>query len=88
MPSLFAQSIKVPKFSITLALNTYSKAAHDLYNACAISIDIITVTLSSGVSEQHMRRPACPSVQSDQRFVIGLLESIVSKRASSKLLIF
>ena len=41
-----------------------------------------------GVCEQQGRRPACASAQSDQRRVIHLLESILSKLATGELSIF
>ena len=43
---------------------------------------------SSVVCEQQTRRPACASVQSDQCLSFHLLESIISKLATSKISIF
>ena len=45
-------------------------------------------TLSSGVCEQHRRRPACASLQSDQRLFIRFLESIICKLAAGEISIF
>ena len=45
-------------------------------------------TLSSGVCEQHRRRPACASAQSDQRLFIRSLESIICKLAAGEISIF
>ena len=42
-------------------------------------------TLSSGVCEQHRRRPACASVQSDLLLIIRFLESIICKLASGEI---
>ena len=44
--------------------------------------------LSSGVCEQQRCRPACASAQSDQRLCFRLLESIISKLATSGFSIF
>ena len=41
--------------------------------------------LSSEVCEQQRRRPACPYPQSDQRLCYSLLESIISKLATSEI---
>ena len=40
--------------------------------------------LSSGVCEQHMRRPACASTQSDQLLCYLLVESILCKLATGE----
>ena len=45
-------------------------------------------TLSSGVCEQHRRRPACASAQSDQRLFFCFLESIICKLAAGEISIF
>ena len=45
-------------------------------------------TLSSGVCEQHSRRPACASAQSDQRLFFCFLESITCKLAAGEISIF
>ena len=45
-------------------------------------------TLSSGVCEQHRRRPACASVQSDQRLFFCFLESIICKLAAGEISIY
>ena len=42
-------------------------------------------TLSSGGCEQHRRRPACASAQSDQRLFIRSLESIICKLAAGEI---
>ena len=39
-------------------------------------------------AKQHMHRPACTSAQSDQRLCYSLLESIISKFATSAISIF
>ena len=44
--------------------------------------------LSSGVFEQHRRRPACASAKSDQRLFIRFLKSIISRLATSEILNF
>ena len=44
--------------------------------------------LSSVVCQQHRRRPACASAQSDQRVVIRVLESTISKLALSEISLF
>ena len=44
--------------------------------------------LSLEVCEQHRRRPACASAQTDQRLCYSDLESIISKLATSKMSIF
>ena len=41
-----------------------------------------------GVCEQQRRRPACTSVQSDQCFVIRLLEGIIFQLAISEIPMF
>ena len=41
-----------------------------------------------GGCEQHRLRPAWASVQSDQRFVIRVLESTISKLATSEITVF
>ena len=44
---------------------------------------------SSGVGEQQRRKPACASMQSDQRLCyIRLLESIISRLATSEVSFF
>ena len=45
-------------------------------------------TLNSGVCEQHRRRTACASAQSDQRLFIRFLESIICKLAAGEISIF
>ena len=45
-------------------------------------------TLNSGVCEQHMRRTACASAQSDQRLFIRFLLSIICKLAAGEISIF
>ena len=45
-------------------------------------------TLSSGVCEQHRRRPSCAFAQSDQRLFIRFLESIICKLAAGEISIF
>ena len=45
-------------------------------------------TCLRGVCEQHRRRPACPSMQSDQRLVIRFVESIKCKHATGEISIF
>ena len=45
-------------------------------------------TLSLGVCEQHRRRPACASAQSDQRLFFCFLESIICKLAAGEISIF
>ena len=42
----------------------------------------------SGVCEQHRRRPACASAQSDQRLFIRFLERIICKLAVGEISIF
>ena len=41
-----------------------------------------------GVCEQHRRRPACASAQSDQRLFIRFLESIICKLAAGEISFF
>ena len=45
-------------------------------------------TLSSGVCEQHRRRPSCATAQSDQRLFIRFLERIICKLAAGEISIF
>ena len=42
----------------------------------------------SGVCEQHRRRPACASAQSDQRLCYSLMKSIICKLAKGEISIF
>ena len=44
--------------------------------------------LSTGVCEQHRRRPACASTQSDQRLCYSLIRSIISRLAMREISIF
>ena len=44
--------------------------------------------LSSGACEQHRRRPACASGQSDQPFNIRFLENFICKLATGEISIF
>ena len=59
-----------------------------IYSLC-IMLDIIWATtgenLSSGVCEAQSCRPACTSVQFDQRLCFRLLESIISRHAMSEI---
>ena len=41
-----------------------------------------------GVCEQHRRRPACASAQSDQRLLYSLFESILCKLATGEISTF
>ena len=49
---------------------------------------LVRENLSSGVCEQQRRRPACAYAESDQRFVVHLTESIMSRHSTSEISMF